>query len=365
MAKCELTIHLEDEGTPYHGGDTVRGYVEVRVDEDVRCDGLVAECRWRTHGKGSSVHGEPLRLELFQGDWRAGALQRYPFELTLPHGPFTYHGRYLNVVWEVRAVADVPWALDPKVEREIVLAPVPDAEPRWVEFLGGEGTVRLLPPVLRTRILGEPDPTPGKASPLGLILGFGCLALFALPAVGLAIGAWVFVSRWLRGEGDPVEALLMVVMAVVFAIAFLGGGVRLVRRWIARKRLGQVTLKAEPVLLRAGGEVQVEIFCQPQKATTLNAAVARLEAEERVVRGSGTNRKTYRHTVYSEQTELALGRNLPAGLPFQVQAPVKIPPDAPPSFQAHRNELRWTLTVELDLASWPDWTEDRALVVHP
>ena len=364
MAKCDLTIHLDEERTSYRGGETVRGEIEVRTDEDVRCDGLTVELRWKTHGKGNSVHGDPVEVELFQGDWRAGAIQRYPFAIELPKGPFTYHGHYLNVVWEVRARADVPWAIDPKAEREIAVS----ADPA-----GGAKRIDQLPDELLERIAGPTEVgAPSTADSIrtlrsvGNVLGMGCMAVMALPLLAmLGVAIWQGVSL-ARGDAEsPVFAVMWIGFTLVFLFLMGRGAWQKVANAFAKKRLGEVTLQAEPRLLRPGDAVRLELVCQPSKRIELNRAVARLEAEEVVTRGSGTNRRTYRQKVVSEEVEIAAGRSLSPGMPFQVQREIRIPADAPPSFGARDNALQWTVVAELDVARWPDWKEDRAILVHP
>lgn len=124
----------------------VRGYVAVRADREVECRKLEASLRWRTRGKGQPVRGEVESLTLFEGTWQAGENRRYDFEMTLPAGPFTYDGHHLEVAWEVRAEADIPWALDPEAEEEIVLEPRPGDEPDWQTAVA---TPSLLPEKLR------------------------------------------------------------------------------------------------------------------------------------------------------------------------------------------------------------------------
>lgn len=133
----------------------------------------------------------------------------------------------------------------------------------------------------------------------------------------------------------------------------------------ATVELGEVTFEVEPRLLRSGDEVGIDVFCQPKEETELRAAVVRLQAEEQVVRGSGTNKTTFKEVVYEETREIAPGRSLPAGLPFQAQGTVPIPAGAPTSFIAHDNQLQWTVSLRLDVARWPDWVEERTILVHP
>jgi hypothetical protein len=345
----------------------VSGFVEVRTDEDVTCNGLTVELRWQTHGKGNNVHGESLPRELFRGEWTAGAVNRYPFSFQLPYGPFTYHGHYLNVGWFVRTRADIPWAIDAKAEREVAVHPDQDAdaEPRWNELLASP---TLLPGELRAEVLGErlpagPQPTALKV--MGRILSMGCLLVFAVPVLvlaGFGIAKGVGLAR---GEVPLDEGLIWIGLTVVMLFVFLGGAVKTIRNRIARSKLGDVRFDVTPLKGRRGEALRARLVCQPKKAAELTGAKVRLEAQEVVVRGSGTNRRTYRHTVYEDETELPAARTLAAGMPFQLDHQVVIPDDAPPSFMAQDNRLAWTLSIHLDIARWPDWSEGRAILVHP
>ena len=117
-----MEIVLEDEDRTYCGGDVVRGEVVVQVEKATTCKSLKVSVGWSTHGRGNRASADVMASDLFAGDWTPGEY-RYAFEATLPHGPYTYNGHYLNVGWYVEARADVPWALDPKDEVEIELIP--------------------------------------------------------------------------------------------------------------------------------------------------------------------------------------------------------------------------------------------------
>ena len=364
MAKCELSIRLTGDKTRYRGGETVTGTVEVRTDAEVQCKGLTVECRWRTHGKGNTARGPAQEVELFQGTWRAGTTQQYAFSFELPHGPFTYHGHYLNIGWFIRARADIPWALDPKAEEEIGLEPAPDIEPQWANLVA---SVNDLPRALRAEV--QPPLAAGQpaapASRLSSALGAGCLAILAIPLLGL-IGIAIYQGIALaRGETHWMDALIWIGVTIVLVGALARGPLKVLRNRWAQKRLGDVGFDVEPLTLRRGQMLKVRFSCRPRQATPVNDATVRITAEERVTRGSGTNRSTYRQQVFSHEEALPLGRSLPAGLPFQREIEVPIPDDAPASFVASDNRLDWTVRLHLDIPRWPDWSEDRALLVHP
>lgn len=363
MAKCDLTIHLEDEQEVYRPGDVVKGYVEVRADAEVQCNGLTVGCRWKTHGKGNADRGESISQDVFQGTWRAGAVQRYPFAIELPGGPYTYHGHYVNVAWEVHAQADIPWAFDPKAEREIVLEAHPEQPPEWLTAVGDS---RMLPYDLQQTAKGEPIEEASRSSKrFGNILGLGCLLVVGVPMIIGLFVAGSYALRFAQGDLSADQGLPAVVFTLVLA-AILGGlAVKLFRNLLARKKVGQVDFDLEPRLLRRGDETRIRLSCQPREETELVTATARLRAREKAVRGSGTNKRSFRHVVYEEETEIALGRTLQAGLPFRAEGTIKIPADAPPSFLGGSNRLQWTVALRLDIARWPDWEETRSIVVHP
>ena len=128
MAKCDLKVVVDRPDKKYKFGETVTGVVEVRVNKECRCRKLTLTREWRTHGRGNRVSGDKKDTILYEGTWSPGEEISYSFEIDLPNGPTTYHGHYLNVDWYIKARADIPWAIDPKAETEVLLDPGEDAQ---------------------------------------------------------------------------------------------------------------------------------------------------------------------------------------------------------------------------------------------
>ena len=149
----------------YVGGEVVRGEVVVRVEKETTCKSLMIEVGWSTHGRGNRASDDVFEENLFIGSWQPGEY-RYPFEATLPHGPYTYHGHYLNVDWYAEARADVPWAFDPKDEVDFELIPSDDPLPATHPSLDVDPTVGF-------------DMTAG----LGFAIGAGAFAFAGIFAV--------------------------------------------------------------------------------------------------------------------------------------------------------------------------------------
>ena len=96
MAKCNLSIELENPDSLYAGGDTITGTVRVDVDSDVNCKGLEVSSGWRTHGRGNVASGTTHTEVVYSGQWTAGEKNEYRFALPIGLWPPSYHGHYLN-----------------------------------------------------------------------------------------------------------------------------------------------------------------------------------------------------------------------------------------------------------------------------
>ncbi len=367
MARCDLRIELDSRQSSWELGETVQGEVVVDVDGAVKCDDLSVEATWGTHGKGNRARGKGHKLTLFQGRWTGPSSRRYAFELQLPqHGPATYNGHYLNVGWFVRATADIPWKIDPKTEIEIPVAPAPDVEPDWRAQFADENHI---PSDLRPK--PESDPavkSSGGSNILGWLIGAGCLAIVVGALAGLGGLLWTSLSEVrdvLSGERswDSAIGAIAVVAIALLVIAAIATAIAMT---VLRKRwLGEVEIAVEPKIVQAGQEIQVVLSGRPNTLLHLNRATLELEGQEVVVRGSGTNKTTYRHKVHENTVEISRSRPLQASMPYRLEGTLYVPETAPPSFGAHSNRLTWRVKAELDVARCPDWSKKQNVVVTP
>lgn len=364
MAKCDLTIKIEQQKAVYLPGDIVCGTIEATVDDAVKCNGLKAGIRWRTFGKGDSVDEEIESETLFEGEWEAGRVYSEYFEFELPAGPYTYHGHHLNVLWEVFACADIPWARDPETAVEIALKPDPAKEPDWVAAAGSADFVPM-----RLLEKGERESV-ASANPAGYAekaLGIGVLVLVVGALVLVIGGIIVFIAitgwgifRFAKGEYSLSQGIPLMIFAAIFlAIIY-----RIFKAILERKKLGAVTLMVDPKRVRAGGKIDMSVRCKPNKAIKLRAATARIVATEIVKRGSGSHSKTFRHVVYEDDFELASAVRLRPGIPFQAGTPILIPYNVPSSFYAPGNNLSWQVEVRFDIVGGSDWSKSTEILVH-
>ena len=320
MSKCDLQIVFDRPDRTFRGGDEVAGTVHVKVNQDVQCNGLVVEHFWQTHGRGNTATGPKQKQVLFQGNLRAGETLSYPFAFTVPDGPPTYHGNYLNVDHYVAMHVDVPWAFDPKCREEYVLLPS------------------------------------GR--------DWGCRPALAATSQNF--------KKFFSTAGVPIGVLL-IVLGVIFSCTI---GVVLIpigcavlffslRKSLAEKKIGTVKLNWGSSSVSPGGSFPLEICFTPRHSSALNGITAKLLGVERCVSGSGTNKHTHTHKLHEQTVPLVQACQVTAQRPVRVQGSVRVPEGDAFTFSAHDNDLIWSLEVRVDIPLWPDWVEKRVLTVRP
>jgi hypothetical protein len=315
-----LGIVFDRPDRRYRSGEEVTGNVQVQVNRDVECRGVLLERFWQTHGRGNTTTGPKQADVLEKGFLRAGQVLSFPFRFTAPDGPPTYHGRYLNVDHYVHLRVDVPWAIDPKLKEEYVLLPGPR---RYGNLPAPASDVRRA-----TKSLGA----------IGVPLGVGLLVL-----------GFIFIF--------PFGPFLIPAGLIVLFFAL--------RKKLAEKRIGQVKLAYGATTVAPGGSVPLRLRFVPRKSSHLNRITAKLVGRERCVSGSGTNRTTHTHKFHERTFELLSERDVTAGSPVQLELTVPIPQTDAFSFYARDNALQWELEIRVDIPMWPDWIDKRQVIVRP
>lgn len=344
MAACDVSIEFHDKSRRFRPGEPIHGRVVVQCDSACKCDALTLAFGWKTHGRGNEAAGHDSHDVLFAGEWEPGT-HAYPFRLEAPDGPLTYRGKALNVDWYVEARADVPWAIDPKASMDVLIVPWTDAD---VASQGdGQPTARPKDhywhgPEVKTAVREQRD---RKASVRSA--GIGGLLLIVAAALCAPIA--------------PFE------LTFVFALgaAVLGGF--WLYHWLTGRSLGgPPVVFLDKTQVEVGGSIRVRIAFTPPRDTVIERATARLQCTEIVVRGSGTDKRTFREEIHAELEELAAtGAHLPRLAPVQWSALFRIPEDAPFSFSARDNQLRWSVALTIDTKGAPAWKEDAPFVVRP
>lgn len=321
MAKCDLSIELEDPERVRSGGETVRGSVHVRADADVRCNGLRVRTIWETHGRGNVTSGENNAQVLFQGDWQAGREYRYPFELTAARWPPTYHGHYLNLDHYVEARADIPWAFDPKTKHAFPVAAVDGPE----NFTDNRATELH-----------------GCAGRVGGLVGGGIVLVVGLMFL---LNPFFWVIGALLGMG-----------AAVWWFFF---------RWLPKHRLGQVNYSLEAERLDPGKPLRGMLAVRPPRDVAVNAITWTVTAAEVCVSGSGSNRKTHRYTAFEQVQDVLPVGTIRGGRESKFPLRIDLPNRPIYSLDLNDNDLIWTATLRIDIPRWPDWKHTQTFQVVP
>ena len=117
-------INGEDVGgvRRFNPGDLVQGSVQVIPDSDIQCEHIYVRARWYTQGRGDEDEGIGAEQDVYQGELREGVPSYYRFHLKLPQEPWSFAGRYVNILWEIEITIDIPWARDPKTSELIIMA---------------------------------------------------------------------------------------------------------------------------------------------------------------------------------------------------------------------------------------------------
>ena len=323
MAKCQLTITLNEPDRIYREGDTIRGTVQVQVDQAVHCKGLDVETSWKTHGRGNVDSDVIQSKTVFTGDWRAGETLEYPFELETAGWPPTYFGHHINVEHCVNARAKIPWAFDPKASETI-------------------------------RIAASQNPESSPRSKIASKITSGCIIAFIILSFfgfGMLIVATVFESA--------------IGAAIIGAMGACLGAVFLVRHFMIQWTLGIPDCQFESLSVCQGDSLRGALSVTPKRNCKVNGITVKVIASESATSGSGTNRTTRYHTVFEQTIQIESGDRLLAGQTRRFDIECSVPEDAAPSFDLGDNQLNWTATTRIDVPRWPDWKNVQPFAVIP
>ncbi|MCA9838797.1 MAG: hypothetical protein KC422_17915 [Trueperaceae bacterium] len=341
---CDFQFSLDKADRIYEAGADVTGIVTIIPQKTMRCSGLKLELRWRTHGRGNRAQGQVISIPVnfYEAEVSEGQSYEVPFGFTLPSGPLTYHGHNLNIDWYLKAILDaplVPGFLDPQTETELLVLPK-------------EGESVNLGPNYKA-----PDDARrassnkwGSLIMAGIFGGIGLIMFLAFNAVA--------------NSGPSIFRLFSLIPLI-----FVGISVWVVfssfRNSLASSKLGEVSVRFDKRKLVPGGSLNAKLEFHPQKQVNLVKITMTLKGFERVVRGSGSNRKTFTHTVFEETKELAGASILSPAQHVNLSESFDLPFDAPYTFVASDNELRWELECLIDTQGIIDWKQAYQIDVVP
>ncbi len=322
MAKCDLSIELDEPDKVHPGGGKISGTVHVHADAEINCNALEVKTAWATHGRGNVAKADVATAVVFEGAWRAGEENSYRFELPIATWPPTYHGFHLNVDHRVDARAKISWAKDPKASATFAVQPT-----TVDESTRGSQSVELKGPWLVVFLA------------VFFLIGTGVML-----AVSIKFGplAWLFFA-------GPVTFIL-------------GIGIY---KWLPKWLLGDVKLHWQSETVSPGQPIFGELVLQSNKAVSIVGISVQLVGSERCISGSGSNTTTHRHTFFDQTISLAESTKLSPGQVQRFPIELSLPDEAPLSINLASNTLSWNANTRIHLASWPDWKKSTTIHVVP
>lgn len=327
MAKCDIQVILDEPQRVYLPGETVTGKVYVETDAECRCDSLDVVLQERAFGKGNSRSHALEKSQEFVGKWAAQSRHEYPFSFRVPDEARPYHGTLLNVVYEVHARADIPWAIDPKASATVTVS------------YPNEGALQYA---------WDEEKVKKGANP-------GC---FYVPLL-LLLGGAAWMAFGLVAEPSAVPIACVPLTIGFFGVLIFG------RKWLAEQRLGSIQLGFE---MGSGGGYRVAedadaffVIVRTGSGKSITGVTSELKVYEQVVRGSGSNRRSYSHPLF--ESSVTLEQSAEGVYRGRMTLPAQ--GECPPTITLPDNRIIWKVSTRVDIPNWPDWTQKAELDVTP
>lgn len=318
MAKCQIKIQTPGNQRIYKLGDKVKGEVLVAVNDTCRCKGLVLTHYWKTHGRGDRDTRQVRSLTLFQGTWQSG-VKRYPFELPLDKIiPPSYKGKYVNLDHYLKVTADIPWAIDPKHEIDIITQQSQDN----LNIKRGLDTYNRKIP-------------------------FWFYFVPASVAWSIFLSSFIFSIG--ESEGIPFNdgAFHINGNLVTKLLSFVLGSFTTYHLYLLqrRRRLGKFQVRTH--YLPQKHKLAVEISFEPNQAVSIDHIEAILVNEEVAEVSSRTTKTLYRHHVELNKTRLCGVKHIRKGSAVTIRSSVNLPKDIQPTFRTSSNWLKWKVKIDI------------------
>jgi len=324
MSKCRIVITFDRPDRIYYGGETVRGIAKVNVQDDTKGNGIKLTHRWRTHGRGNTDYGPEETQILSEPQLlMAGEELVLPFQFLAPTYPVTYRGHLIYVDHYVRIDVDVPWAKNPSAEEEYLLRP---GKPPTQMTGQRDQVISLKPPVAAPGLLGKALLWIVLLVILGVI---GAFAFFLLPIIA-AVAIWYWVRK----------------MAVA-------------------ARVGNVEVTMPHLIVAPKEPWPVAIRFTPRKSFTINSMTLKIVATESATSGSGSNKSTTTHPLFSEVYTIREGGLLIGGEAVDEKLIIDFPDTQAFSLDQSDNSIKWAAEIRIDIPRYPDWSKTEQLQVVP
>lgn len=115
----------------FRPGTLISGRVEIMPKQNLDCKGILIELKWFTRGRGEMDEEIVSEKVVQRNVLTAGESLHESFSFLLPSKPWSFNGRYLNLVWVVHVKLLLPFKTDAEANLPFVMAP--EAEPVHIE----------------------------------------------------------------------------------------------------------------------------------------------------------------------------------------------------------------------------------------
>lgn len=339
--QCDFEFEFSNNNQIFEAGSSVQGLLTIIPKTNLRCNALKLGLRWRTHGKGNRAEGEfhDVTFDFYETELTQGQRYEVPFSFVAPSGPLTYHGHNLNIDWYLQAIVDAPLL------------------PNFLDPLG-ETEILILPSLNSGIHLGPSYTPPRENSSLMGINWFSLVFGVIFTLVGAGVSLVFFTSIAFPSLFFGIIPLIFVGIGLAFIFSSL-------RNYLAASALSDIDMSFNKRMLTPDEELICTLRFAPRKAFEIDEVLMTLEAKEIVTRGSGSNRKTFTHTVFKQAESPLKSQAVNAGESIEVSTSFLIPPDATYTFVANDNALKWTLTAKIDKQGPLDWKQVFQIDVIP
>ncbi len=198
---------------------------------------------------------------------------------------------------------------------------------------------------------------PGEWPGTGALISIGLFAM-AWNAM-IAVFAVFAVVGFLKGQ-IQIRLLMLLIPGVYIG---LRAGQLFIKSYIKEIGIGSTTVEIEDLPLVPGKTYKL-LLVQYGRLVIKKLSI-RLVCEEESTYHFGTDVRTEREIVRS-QNILEQGRcRIDWGRPLELECSVTIPPDAMHSFQSLHNAIHWKIIIEGEANRWPSYSRSFPVVVYP
>jgi hypothetical protein len=128
---ANATIQITLNGGEMLAGNVLRfdpngqmqGTVQIVPQENINSKAVYVRLEWHTEGRGDRDGGQVAQIQLGSGQLPANQPIVQGFNFQLPPSPWSFAGYYINIIWTIKVVIDIPFSPDLNAAQVFVLAP--------------------------------------------------------------------------------------------------------------------------------------------------------------------------------------------------------------------------------------------------